>query len=136
MRWMWISPLLLLALVPLSGQRTPVIIDTDFGDSIDDALALAFALSSPELDVRALTTVIDDVEGKTRLVWKFLGIYNRRDISIAMGAPEPLSGSVVHTSSKEFEVLTRNDGIPDAAKRHAADLIIDTVLQARGKVTI
>ena len=78
----------LFALICLTGtaqSRIPIIIDTDIGDSIDDALALAFALHSPELDVRAVTTVIDDVESKTRLAWKMLGIYNRRDIRAGHG---------------------------------------------------
>jgi inosine-uridine nucleoside N-ribohydrolase len=83
-----------------------------------------------------VTTVIDDVESKTRLAWKMLGVYNRRDIALAMGAPEPLLDPALSTASKEFEVLTRNDTIPDAARKRAADVIIDTVLQSRGKITI
>jgi purine nucleosidase len=129
--------LLVLACISTSAQaRIPIILDTDLGDSIDDALALAFALHSPELDVRAITTVIDDVESKTRLAWKMLGVYNRRDIALAMGASEPLLDPTRSTTSKEFGVLTRNDIIPDAARRRAVDLIIDTALQARGKITI
>ena len=62
--------LLVVACVTASAQaKIPIILDTDIGDSIDDAMALAFALRSPELDVRAVTTVIDDVESKTRLAW-------------------------------------------------------------------
>jgi purine nucleosidase len=137
MSWKHVGALMLLACTITSAQaRIPVIIDTDLGDSIDDALALAFALHSPELDVRAVTTVIDDVESKTRLAWKMLSIYNRRDIALAMGAPEPLLDPTMSTSSKEFQVLTRNDTIPDVARKRAADLIIDTALQARGKITI
>jgi len=137
MSWKHAGALLLLACMIASGQaRIPIIIDTDIGDSIDDALALAFALRSPELDVRAVTTVIDDVEGKTRLAWKMLSIYNRRDIALAMGAPEPLLDPTMSTASKEFSVLTRNDTIPDAARRRAADLIIDTALQSRAKITL
>ena len=83
-----------------------------------------------------MTTVIDDVESKTRLAWKMLGIYNRRDIALAMGASEPLLDPTMPAASKEFDVLTRNDIIPDAARKRAADLIIDTVLQSRGKITI
>lgn len=129
--------LLLLVCLTVSAQtRIPIILDTDIGDSIDDAMALAFALRSPELDVRAVTTVIDDVEGKTRLAWKMLGIYNRRDIALAMGASEPLLDPTTASTSNEFQVLTRNDVVPDAARRRAADLIIDTLLQARGKITV
>ena len=127
----------LTAAVQVRAQaRIPIILDTDIGDSIDDALALAFALQSPELDVRAVTTVIDDVESKTRLAWKMLGMYNRRDVALAMGAPEPLLDPTTSVASKEFEVLTRNDIIPDAARKRAVDLIIETALQSRGKITI
>lgn len=140
MSWKWLALVLLAGLTALAQERAqariPIIIDTDIGDSIDDALALAFALHSPELDVRAVTTVIDDVESKTRLAWKMLGIYNRRDVALAMGAPEPLLDPTMSAPSKEFEVLTRNDVIPDAARKRAAELIIDTTLQSRGKITI
>ena len=107
MTWKRLALFVLICLTASSQTRIPIILDTDIGDSIDDALALAFALNSPELDVRAVTTVIDDVESKTRLAWKMLGIYNRRDIALAMGAPEPLLDPPMATSSKEFEVLIR-----------------------------
>jgi len=129
--------LLVVACVTASAQaKIPIILDTDIGDSIDDAMALAFALRSPELDIRAVTTVIDDVESKTRLAWRMLGIFNRRDIALAMGATEPLLDPVMATSSKEFEVLTRNDTIPDSARRRAVDLIVDTLLQSQQKITL
>jgi purine nucleosidase len=136
MSWKLLALALLASLTVAAQARIPIILDTDIGDSIDDALALAFALHSPELDVRAVTTVIDDVESKTRLAWKMLGVYNRRDIALAMGASEPLLDPTTSTPSKEFDVLTRNDIIPDAARKRAVELIIDTVLQSRGKITI
>jgi purine nucleosidase len=134
---MWkLAALVVFTCLSAFAQRIPIILDTDIGDSIDDALALAFALHSPELDVRAVTTVIDDVESKTRLAWKMLGIYNRRDIALAMGASEPLLDPTTPVPSKQFDVLTRNDSIPDNARKRAAELIIDTTLQSRGKITI
>ena len=136
MSWKLLALALFAGMTATAQARIPIILDTDIGDSIDDALALAFALHSPELDVRAVTTVIDDVESKTRLAWKMLGVYNRRDIPLAMGAPEPLLDPMTSVPSKEFDVLTRNDAIPDAARKRAADLIIETLLQARGKITI
>src|SRR5258708_2548713 len=136
MTWKRLVPLILICLTASAQSRIPIILDTDIGDSIDDAMALAFALRSPELDVRAVTTVIDDVESKTRLAWKMLGIFNRRDIPLAMGATEPLLDPVMASSSKEFEILTRNDTIPDSARRRAVDLIIDTLLQSRQKITL
>lgn len=123
--------LLLLLAVPLAAQqRTPVILDTDIGDAIDDALAVTLALHSPELDVRAITTVYGDTDLKTRLLWKLLGLNNRRDIPIARGAPEPLLAPSVPGSSREYEVLTPGDTIPESARRPAAELIVETAHKA------
>ncbi len=120
---------LLLTTLPAIAQppRTPIILDTDIGDSIDDTFALTLALHSPELDIKAITTVIDDTDAKTRLLWKYLGLNKRRNIPIARGAPEPLLAPANPTQSREYDVLTPDDTIPDRAKRPAAELILETL---------
>src|ERR1700722_20180305 len=67
-----------------------VIIDTDPGT--DDAIAIMLALTSPELDVRALTVVPGNVEAKQGLenALKLASLANRCDIAIAGGAQHPL----------------------------------------------
>src|SRR6266404_260821 len=128
--------LVLSAIAALGQRRIPIIIDTDIGDDIDDALALALALQSPELDIRAVTTVIDDVESRSRLAWKELGIFGRRDIPLATGAPEPLLDPIRQGRARQFEVLTAADTVPPAVRRRAVDLIIETLLAAREKITV
>ncbi len=121
----------------LSAQRrTPVIFDTDIGDDIDDALALALALRSPELDVRAVTTVADDVESRTRLAWKELGVFGRRDVALAMGAPEPLADPMRVRKSAQFTILTSADTIPAEARTPAAAFIVDTLKKSQEKMTL
>src|SRR5580704_13513608 len=117
-------------------ERIPIILDTDIGDDIDDALALALALQSPELDVRAVTTVIDDTETRTRLAWKELGLYGRHDIPVATGASEPLLDPVRTQRARQFEVLTDADTVPEAAHRRAAELIIDTLMASPRPITL
>ena len=127
----------LLALLPCFAQQPiPIIFDTDIGDDIDDALALALALQSPELDVRLITTVIDDTESRTRLAWKELGLYGRRDIPLATGASEPLLDPVRPGRARQFEVLTAEDTVPAAARRNAATVIIETLHSSRQKLTL
>jgi purine nucleosidase len=127
----------LIAGVFASAQRAiPVIIDTDVGDAPDDALALALALRSPELDVRAVTTVIDDVELKTRFAWKELSVFGRRDIPLAMGAEEPLLDPKNASRSTQFSVLTSADNVPESARRSAVQLIISTLNQSPVKMTL
>ncbi len=67
----------------------PVIIDCDTGT--DDAIAIIAALYSPELDVRAITTVAGNVDLKytsrnTLNLVHYLGF----DTPVAVGAPKPL----------------------------------------------
>lgn len=69
----------------------PVILDTDIGTDIDDAFALALALSSPELDLRAVTTVSADAYSRARIVCRFLESVGRPEIPVAAGRPERAS---------------------------------------------
>ena len=110
---------------------------TDIGDDIDDALALALALQSPELDVRLVTTVLDDTETRTRLAWKELGLdRGRRDIALATGAPEPLLDPRRFTRARQFRALTAEDVMPQAARRRASEAIIETLLASPEKITL
>ena len=67
-----------------------LIIDTDPGQDIDDLLALFFALRRPELDVRAITTVMQDAARRARLVKRLLRYLDRTDIPVAAGMELPL----------------------------------------------
>jgi len=136
MRKLLVPLFLVLGTACWAQERIPIILDTDIGDDIDDALALALALQSPELDVRAVTTVIDDTETRTRLAWKELGLYGRHDVPVATGASEPLLDPVRTTRARQFEVLTEADTVPAAAHRRAADLIIDTLMASPQPITL
>jgi len=116
-------------------QPIPIILDTDIGDDIDDALALALALQSPELDVRAVTTVSDDTEGRSRLAWKELGLYGRHDVALGTGAPEPLLDPIHTGRAPQFSVLTEADTLPQPHHR-AFELIIDTLIASPQKITL
>jgi inosine-uridine nucleoside N-ribohydrolase len=77
-------------LAPPAATPKKVIIDTDPGT--DDAIAIMLALTSSELDVRALTVVPGNVEAKQGLenALKLTSLANRCDIAVAGGAQHPL----------------------------------------------
>jgi purine nucleosidase len=114
----------------------PVILDTDIGDDIDDALALSFALQSPELKLLAVTTVLQDREGRASLVWKILSLFGRTDIPIGAGAEQPLIAPARTGNVKQVEALGPLERIPIDRIRGGIPLIVDTCLNATGKVTI
>jgi len=74
-----------------AGSARPqlVIIDTDIGDDIDDAFALALALKSPELKILGVTTAFGDTELRARLVDRYLAAVGRTDIPVAAGVKTP-----------------------------------------------
>jgi purine nucleosidase len=118
------------------AKPIPVIFDTDIGDDIDDALALALTLQSPELDVKLVTTVADDVESRTRLAWKELSLFGRRDVGLATGASEPLLDPKYPDQAAQFKVLTAGDQPPASARQRASDRIIETLLTSNVKMTV
>ncbi|MCU1258782.1 MAG: Inosine/uridine-preferring nucleoside hydrolase [Bryobacterales bacterium] len=120
----------------VAQQPVPVIFDTDIGSDIDDALALALALQSPELDIRAITTVSDDTEKRTRLVWKELGYFGRRNIPVGTGAREPLLDPMMLDQAPQFRVLTERDVLPEASRHEGVALIIATLMNSPGKITL
>ncbi len=68
------------------AARIPVLLDTDIGDDIDDALALALVLRSPELDLRGVTTVLGDAHTRALIVCRLLHAAGREDVPVAAGA--------------------------------------------------
>jgi purine nucleosidase/pyrimidine-specific ribonucleoside hydrolase len=132
---MKVAILFLLMVGMVSGQTVPIIFDTDIGDDVDDALALALALQSPELDVKAVTTVMDATEMRSRLAWKELCIFGRRDIPVGTGTDEPLLDPVRVRRHAQFDAVTSEDVIPGPPRR-AVDLIIRTLLDSPRKITI
>jgi len=72
-----------------------VILDTDIGDDVDDAFALALLLASPRVELLGVTTAWGDTDLRARLVARFLADSGHSDIPVAAGpAPPTTSGDV------------------------------------------
>jgi len=118
-----------------------IIIDTDPG--VDDAMAIFYALSSPELDVVGLTTIFGNAttETTTYNALALLELAGRSDIPVARGADTPLvapyGGPVdfVHGADGQG-----NAGIAAPTKsavgQSAAEFIVRTVMAAPGEITL
>jgi purine nucleosidase len=76
----------------VAGKR-PIIIDTDPG--IDDALAIFLACASPELEIRAVTTVAGNVgiNRTTRNASALVALAGKPNIPVFRGAEKPLAGT-------------------------------------------
>jgi inosine-uridine nucleoside N-ribohydrolase len=74
-----------------SREPQLVILDTDIGDDIDDAFALALLLRSPEIKLLGISTAYGDTELRARLVDRYLQALGRTDIPVTAGAQTPHS---------------------------------------------
>ena len=68
-----------------------VILDTDVGTDVDDALAIALAAASPELHLEGLTTVHADAPLRARIARALLALAGRAEVPVIAGASRPLS---------------------------------------------
>ncbi|HZR82263.1 MAG TPA: nucleoside hydrolase [Candidatus Binatia bacterium] len=68
-----------------------LILDTDMGSDVDDALALGLALASPEIDLVAVTTVSREPLVRARIARKLLDLAGRRDVPVFTGSERSLS---------------------------------------------
>ena len=68
------------------------IVDTDIGDDIDDAFALALALRSPEVKLLGITTAYGDTELRAKLVDRYLNAAAcGLNLPVVPGVPTPHS---------------------------------------------
>lgn len=66
-----------------------ILLDTDIGDDIDDAFALALIMSSPELRLLGVTTVYRNAAERRDIVKSILAGYGRPDIPVYAGEDVP-----------------------------------------------
>jgi purine nucleosidase len=119
------------------GPGVPIrtILDTDIGTDVDDCLAIALILGSPELTLEGVTCVYGDVALRGRMVRKLLMLRDIPDIPIRLGASQPLIGlREVYWAGHEGEGLI--DGDPDEpfSSEHAVDYLVRTVMTNPGEI--
>ena len=117
---------------------TQIILDTDIGTDVDDALALALAARSPEVELLAVTTACGDAALRARIARKVLSLAGRDDVPVAAGC-----GPSLLRTNPGFMLGNEGKGILESAvdgtpysPRHAVDLLVDRIREAPGKPTL
>lgn len=119
---------------------TPLILDVDTG--VDDALALLYAVASPEVDLIGATTVMGNITiaRTTENTLAVLEVAGRDDIEVARGAAKPLV-----SDHEPFPVVHGAHGLGRAelppprrqeSERSAAELIVATARERPGEVLL
>jgi purine nucleosidase len=113
----------------------PVFVDTDIGDDIDDALALALLLSSPEVSVVGVSTVFGDTYLRARLATYLLHIYGYSSIPVAAGQATPLLFRHSPSGVCQASVLPA-DFVPPVNPVTGPELLIQMAHRYPGQLTL
>jgi inosine-uridine nucleoside N-ribohydrolase len=112
------------------GASMKVILDTDIGDDIDDAWALAFVLAHQNFEPLGITVTHGNTPARARMACKMLHLTGRGTIPVFVGRQtEQREYSHQFTWAEDFTTKR-----PEASK--AADFIVETVRKNPGQVTL
>jgi purine nucleosidase len=114
-----------------TGPSQLVIIDTDIGDDIDDAFALALALESPEVKILGITTAWGNTALRARLVERFLRETGHGDIPVAVGPEKyPAKGTLTFSQARYAERE------PEVKLPGAVDFLLAEIRKHPGQITL
>jgi inosine-uridine nucleoside N-ribohydrolase len=127
--------ILLLGTAPCGVAQAParekIIIDTDVGDDIDDAFAVALALRSPEFEILGFTTDFGDTELRAKLLDRLLGEAGRGDIPVAVGDP-----TTFNPAGFTQRAYASTGKFARASHPKAVDFILDQIRRLPGEITL
>jgi len=120
-----------------------IIIDTDIGDDIDDAFAIAYAVKSGLL-IEGITTVFRNSEKRAKIAKALLRTFGREDITVCAGTDTPLVAPVramdkdSYSADGKFIPCQYRDEMDSEVfdERHAVDFIIEKANEFPGEITL
>lgn len=124
-----VALLLLGGAVEAAPQK--IIIDTDVGDDIDDAFAIALALGSPQFQILGFMSDFGDTEARARMLDRMLDETGHGDIPVKVGIPS--TANLAGFSQRRYAEggrLTRTD------HPRAVDFLLEQIRRHPGEITL
>ncbi len=112
-----------------------VLLDTNIGSDIDDAVCLAYLLANPECDLLGITTVTGEAVKRAQLA-SVLCKAAHKDIPIFPGAELPLLAPQLQPIAPQAAALSKWEHTAHFRERHAVGFLRDTIRAHPGEVTL
>jgi inosine-uridine nucleoside N-ribohydrolase len=114
---------------------TKILLDTDIGTDVDDAVCLAYLLSQPDCELLGITTVTGEAEKRASLA-SVLCQAAGKDIPIYPGADRPMQGAQRQPIAQQAAALPRWPHQTNFPMNQAVDFLADTIRAHPGEVTL
>jgi inosine-uridine nucleoside N-ribohydrolase len=113
----------------------PILLDTDIGSDIDDAMALAYLLAHPDCDLLGITAVTGEAVKRCRMASVLCRLAGR-SVPIHAGIEKPLRAAPRQTACPQAEGLSRWPHDTDFPADTAVDFLRDVIRSRPGEVTL
>lgn len=113
-----------------------VLLDTDIGTDVDDAVCLAYLLANPECNLLGITTVTGEPERRAQIASALCRAAGRDDIPIYPGAAEPILVAQRQMHAKQAAALHRWPHREDFPRGEAVEFLRRTIRENPGEVTL
>jgi purine nucleosidase len=117
------------------SDRRLLLLDTDIGNDIDDAVCLAYLLAQPRCELLGITTVTSEPGSRAKLA-SVLCRHAGRQVPIHVGAANPLVGRPLQQPPPQAAVLDRWEHETSPPAGHAVDFLRRTIRAHPGEVTL
>ncbi len=117
-------------------DRRPVVLDTDIGTDVDDVIALAMLLGSPEVDLLGVTTVYGDTVTRARIASRLASLAGRTDVRVVPGERETLSGLPAWWAGHEGKTFADLESEPVSSTPTAKSFLAKTAEKYAGELDI
>ena len=121
--------------VNASPQTVKVLLDTDIGSDIDDAVCLAYLLANPACELLGITTVSGEPERRAALA-SVLCMAAGRSVPIYPGRSEPLLGAQKQPIAHQAVALDRWPHQTDFPRGQAVEFLRQTIRLHPGEVIL
>jgi purine nucleosidase len=114
----------------------PILLDTDIGSDIDDAVCLAYLLAEPRCELVGITTVTGQPLERAMLADAVCRAAGRDDVPIHSGCPTPILHEQRQPKAPQAEVLPRWDHRTDFEPCAAVEFLRRTIRERPGEITL
>ncbi|MFB3890507.1 MAG: nucleoside hydrolase [Phycisphaerae bacterium] len=118
------------------SDRIKVILDTDIGSDIDDAVALAYLLSQPRCELLGVTTVTGEAPLRAEMVSAMCRNVGRDDVPIHSGCQQAMLLDIRQKKAPQAVALGSWDRRRDFPENTAVEFLRQTIRANPGQVTL
>lgn len=112
-----------------------IILDTDIGTEVDDAITLAYLLANPDAELIGITTVTGEVQKRSMMASVLCKIAGK-DVPIVSGCEKPILVPQLELYAPQAKILERWSHDTEFPKNRAVSFMQEMIHRYPGEITL